>query len=149
MSLEEIQHEILALLYEKLFKDPINGLSPSKLSEINHDNKIAQALELLESEGLIERRSNGMYKLRITAIDVYEDLLPPSAVGKKLEERKVIMEILKELYEQDNNQTMTYGDLSAKVSITSFPYMLATVEYLESKRLVKLFKATGQNFQIS
>jgi hypothetical protein len=43
-------------------------------SQKDHNSKIAQALELFESDDLIEWRINGMYKLRITSIHVCQGL---------------------------------------------------------------------------
>jgi hypothetical protein len=149
MSLDDITSKIFVILYEKWFQNHITcEFSDSLVKKVGGvPNKLNQALELLESKRIIERDSYG-YRLTITGVEVYEDILPPSISSKKLEDRKIILETLKDLYKQDTRKSMIYQELSTKLGITDFGYISSTVEYLKRKGLVELNRASGQQFWI-
>lgn len=149
MSLDEITSKIFGILYEKWFQNhTIGEFSDLLVKKVGADpNRLNQALELLESKNLIER-DGSMYRLTVTGVEEYENTLPPSIISKKLDDRKIILETLKDLYEQDTRKKTAYQQLLTKLGITDFGYLSSTVEYLERKGLVELHRVLGQQFWI-
>jgi hypothetical protein len=146
-KLKEIESKILSPLYQKWFEDHIAGLRPI-LGSDEDPNKVTQTVEELENSNLIERTSNGFYRITIHGIHIYEQLLSASAGSTKKEERKAILIVLKDLYEHNTNDLMDSQMLCEKLDNTNFPDLSAKVEILYSEGLVNRERATGHRFWV-
>jgi len=146
----EIAMKILELLYEQWFKDYLNGISIYTLiSKVAYsENEILQTLEALENNYFVGKNQVGWYVITISGIDIYEENLPPSVVSKTITERKMILEILKEMYDKDIYQTMDDESLKSLIHIDDFRYLLGIIEYLNQKNLVVIDMVIGGAFRI-
>ncbi len=149
MSLEARQ-KILGLLYEQWFKNYLVGLSLHRLVELLglEQNDVSQYVEILQSMALIQQNNIGWYIITINGIDTHEENLPPSLISHKKQERKMILETLRPLYNLDIHNLMCNEELAKLIGINDPNYLLAVVRYLENKELIHLEKFTRGNFYI-
>jgi len=136
----EIAGKALELIYDKWFKDFVVGLSNQDLvSEIGHtENEINQAIQLLESNGLITSNYPRRYVITTYGIDKREEILSPALLSAKKQERRKILEVLAELYHNDVHDLMGSDILTEKIQSADRTYLLGTVVYLEQSGLVHL-----------
>lgn len=149
--ISDFQREILGLLYEKWFNDYIVGIQVEVLvSKLGRGrNDVIQSLEILKSNFLSEKSDvPGFYRITVSGIDIFERGLAPSILNRKKQERKMILETLLELYHKDTNQSMHSNDLMKSIKNNDLLYLDGTVEYLEQKGFVKLYKINGGKFNI-
>ncbi len=146
----EIQLKILGLLYEQWFKDYIAGVSVQYLvSQLGNDeNEISQSLEILQSYALAHKNRIGFYVITDNGIDTYEESLAPSVISRKKQERRMILETLLQLYNQDIQHWMNSEELMKSVGNNDLRYVLGVVIYLEQKGFVRLQKDIGGSFDI-
>ena len=112
------------------------------------ETDLYQALELLETYYLIERDDMGWYKITISGIDKYEGALPPSAVSKRVEQRKIVLQALHDIYKITPLKLIDNNELSSKCGIDDFTELWGIVYYLERKGLVELEVFLGKNFNV-
>lgn len=136
----EIAGKIMELMYEKWFKDFVVGYSkPELIHETGYEeNQINQAVESLESKGLIYNNNSHRYVITVDGIDAFELTSPHATLAIKKQERTKILQTLAELYQANTDQTMSSNVLSEKIQLSDWTYLLGTVVYLERKGLVKL-----------
>jgi hypothetical protein len=146
----ELQLKILGLLYEQWFKDYIAGVSVQHLvSKLGREeNDISQSLEILESGALAQKNKTGSYIITDYGIDTYEENLAPSVISRKKQERRMILETLLQLYNQDIHLWMNSEELMKSVGNNDLRYVLGVVVYLEQKGFVRLQKDIGGSFDI-
>lgn len=146
----ELQTKVLGLLYDQWFKQWFFGLSPETItSQLNvSGNDLSMVLEILESKYLIERDQMRRFKITISGVDTYEDVLPPSVVFRRVEQRRIVLETLRELYEKDTHAEMNNEELSAKATISDFFELEAVVRYLEYYGFVELHSYMGKDFHV-
>src|SRR5918995_3086628 len=73
----DVQRRILRLLYEQWFNNYTTGISVTQLmSQTSLDeNEVSQFIEILQTNGLVERTRTGSYVINSYGIDVYEENL--------------------------------------------------------------------------
>ena len=145
----KIETEVLDILYEKWWHSTIVGYTEKEIFEkINADeNRVSQALEILKSQFYIVQK-DGWYKITTPlGIEIYEELLSPTLLTKKHTQRKMIMEILEEIYDKDTRAQMQHNELSTAVEIENFDELNAQMKYLESKGYIYLLEFMGKHFQ--
>ena len=99
------------------------------------ENEISKAVKLLENEYLIVRDSL-WYKITSSGIERYEQTLSPSAVNKRVTQRKLILEVLKELYDKNTEQDMEEKELSSKTRSDDRMELMGQVKFLDDNGLV-------------
>lgn len=136
----EIAGKIMELMYEKWFKDYVVGYSkPELIHETGYEeNEINQAVESLESKGLIYKNNPRRYVITVDGIDAFELTLPHAISAVMKQERLKILQILAELNHVSTSQTMNSNVLSEKLHLSDWVYLLGTVVYMEQKGLVTL-----------
>jgi hypothetical protein len=104
-----IAGKILELMYEKWFKDYVVGYSkPELINETGYlENEINQAVESLESKGLICHNNSRRYVITVHGLDAFELTLPYAILAIKKQERTVILQTLAEFYQEDTNSTIS------------------------------------------
>lgn len=144
----EIAGKIIELMYEKWFKDYVVGYSkPELIHETGYEeNQINQAVEYLESKGLIYSNSPRRYVITAIGIDTHELTFPHATLAIKKQVRTNILEVLAELYQVSTHETMHSNVLSEKIHSSDWAYLLGTVVYLEQEGLVKLDMFQGLFF---
>ena len=147
---DETQWKVLELFYEQWFKNyPVGFQVRSLMVKLNSEgNEIPQAVELLENNNLIQRDQYGLYVISTYGIDVYEQNLSPSLLSRKKNEKKMILEALLDLYNEDIYQRMSSEDLTAKIQFSDYNYLLGIIVYLENKGLVDIEMFIGGKFFI-
>ena len=145
-----IQHKLLELLYEKWYTNYITGSSINDLIQLSNcaQNEVNQALEILDSQALVQRNRLGWYIITVYGMDYYEITLSPSAVSKKKQERKTVLEALVKLYNQDTHQWMESETLMSLIHFDNLYYLLGVVVYLERKGFASLQQFSGGTFLI-
>lgn len=137
------------MLYQQWFVNYPIGLGLQDLvPAVGDENEVNQALGLLENSGLIQRNSLNWGVITIYGIDVYEQNLPPSFISQKLEERRLILEALKEVYDRDVYEFVPSEVLLTKVQISDGHYLKAIIEYLGQKGLVDADMLVGTDFLV-
>jgi hypothetical protein len=142
---------IVELLYGEFFKSNIAGLAIQNFMMTLDipENKLYPELEILESNWFIQKNQINRYVITVSGINKYEELIPPSEITRKQQERKLILEVLLPLYtEQHVYDFMTSDELANRTKLTDRLYLLATVEYLSQSGLVYLEVANGGAFWI-
>ena len=144
----KIETKVLGILYEKWWQNAVIGYTEKEIFEkINADeNRVSQALQILESQYYIVQE-DGWYKITTPGIEAYEELLSPSFLIKKGTQRKMIMQILEEMYDKDTHALMPHNELSKAVGIENFDELYAQMKYLESKGYVNLLVSLGKHFR--
>lgn len=147
---DETQWKVLELFYEQWFKNyPVGFQVRSLMVKLNSEgNEIPQAVELLENNNLIQRDQYGLYVISTYGIDVYEQNLSPSLLSRKKNEKKMILEALLDLYNEDIYQRMSREDLTAKIQFSDHNYLLGIIVYLENKGLLDIEMFIGGKFFI-
>lgn len=150
MSIEAVATRVLESLYDLWFKDYVVGYSILDLArQLQYEeNKIIQAIQLLEANGLITTHYPGRYVITYYGIDKREEILSPSSLAAKKEERRKILELLAEVYEKDPHARIPSSALAEGVELPDRNYLLGTVVYLENVGLVKLDMLNRGNFYI-
>jgi hypothetical protein len=142
---------IVELLYAEFFKSNIAGLAIQNFMMTLDipENKLYPELEILESNWFIQKNQINRYVITVSGINKYEELIPPSEITRKQQERKLILEVLLPQYtEQHVYDFMTSDELANRTNMTDRLYLLATVEYLSQSGLVYLEVANGGAFWI-
>jgi predicted transcriptional regulator len=136
----DIQRRILKLLYEQWFNNYTTGISVTQLmSQTSLDeNEVSQFIEILQTNGLVERTRTGSYVMTSYGIDVYEENLSPSEISQRKQERRMILEALLQLYNQDTYRWMESEQLLSLIQNDNLIYLLGVAVYLENKGLVNL-----------
>ena len=108
--------KILGVLYEKYFQNYIIGVLWRNMDTIveGDKNEISKAVQLLENEYLIEN-NEGWYRVTHSGIDKYEDVLPASTIIKRTTERKIILQFLKDIYDQDTSLNADMPEILEKI----------------------------------
>ena len=112
------------------------------------ENDISQSLEILESNALAQKNRTGSYIITNYGIDIYEESLAPSVISRRKQGRRMILEILLELYNQDIHQWMSSEELMKRIGNNDLRYLLGVVFYLDQKGFVRLQKYAGGSFHI-
>lgn len=146
----EIAGRVLESLYDIWFKNYVVGYSKEDLIHETgyEENQINQAIQLLESNGLIISNNPRRYVVTPYGIDKREEMLPPAMLATKKQERRKILEILAEIYNQDVDSQIDSNVLAENIHSGDRIYLLATVVYLEKIGLVDLDMFNGGFFYI-
>jgi DNA-binding MarR family transcriptional regulator len=150
LGLDEIQLNILRLLNDKWYENPIAGLSFHDLvTQLGvEDTKVTHSVEVLVDNGLARRsmksiqREANRYVITADGIDVHEETLPPSQLRRKLQERREILEKLKIEYDKEPHRLLEPSGDNAN------NYTLGVVTYLDQKGLVYLDPLVGLSYRI-
>lgn len=145
----KLETEILGILYKKWWHDTVIGYTEKKICEKAKadDNRVSQALQILESQYYIDRGNHMWYKITSpSGIEAYEEVLLPSSLAKKETQRKMIMKILEEVYDKDTSEFLQNDKLSKATGIEDVDEIYAQMRYLESKGYVHLIYSMGKQF---
>lgn len=144
----EFATKILGIVYENWFKDTVTGVSEETMAEkLKADkNEVSKATKALEINFLIEHDTMYWWKITSFGIDSYEEQLPVSEVSKRTSQRRLILEALKEVYDQDTEKELSNEDLKTKTGISDFFELDGQVKYLKDKGLIELNSFLGQSF---
>lgn len=144
----ELETKILGILYEKWWHDTVTGCAQQTICEtVNaEENRVGQALQILENQCYVERYYQ-WYKITAPlGIEAYEEVLSPSSLAKKEEQRQKILTFLEPYYDRDINALISHDELAAAVGIEDFDELYSQMTYLESKEYVTLEVSMGENF---
>ena len=144
----KLETEILGILYEKWWHNTVIEYGREEICKKVQagENRVSQALQILESRYYIDRGDGTRYKITTpSGIEAYEKVLLPSTLAKKEAQRKMIMRVLGERYDQDTDVSMQNNELSKAVKIKDFDEIYAQMKYLESKGYVRLL-VLGKRF---
>jgi Swt1-like HEPN len=146
----DLQVKILELLYGEWFKSNIAGLSVQALTSntVSSENEIYTALGILEAGWLIQKNDLSWYVITIGGVDRYEEMLPPSQITRKREERRRILDVLLPFYQDDVHNWITNDELAKQTQMIDLLYLLATVEYMHQSGLVDLDVLNGGAFYV-
>ena len=144
----EVLVRVLELFYESWFKDYVVGFSKQDLNRETgyEENQINQAVEFLESKGLIYNNNPRRYVITTYGIEKREAMFPPATLAVKQQERRRILEILSELYQKDVYSRIDNDTRAAQVQSTDRYYLLGTVVYLQESDPVYLDMYQGLFF---
>ena len=145
----KLETEILGILYKKWWHDTVIGYTEKKICEkVKADeNRVSQALQILESQYYIDRGNYMWYKITSpSGIEAYEEVLPPSSLAKKETQRKMIMKVLEEVYDKDTSKFLQNNELSKATGIEDVDEIYAQMRYLESKGYVNPIFSMGKQF---
>ena len=147
--MKDLEIEILSILYENWWYSTTIGYNERGICEkVKADeNKVSQTLQFLESQDYIEE-DRTRYKITTpSGIEAYEEVLPPLPIAKKETQRKMILQALEKIYEQDIHATTKHDELSKTVRIEDFNELNGQMKYLESKGYIELTSSMGNNFE--
>ena len=144
----ELEAEILGILYEKWWYNTVIGCAKRVICEkVNaEENKVEQALQILEDQLYVERRYQEYKITTPLGIEIYEETLLPSALAKKEAQRKKILSALEKRYDVDVAEETEANDLATMVGVED-EELHSQMEYLESKGYVWLLEFAGGNFR--
>jgi biotin operon repressor len=146
----EIASRVLESLYDIWFKNYVVGYSSQDLIRETgyEENQINQAIQFLESNGLIISNNPRRYVVTTYGIDKREEMLSPALLAAKKQERRKILEVLAELYQHNVYDQIDSNVLAEKIQSTDRIYLLGTVVYLENIGLVQVDMYNGGFFYI-
>lgn len=149
----ELEMKVLGVFYDKWFSNFIGLLSIHRDSyvcdSIDADkNEILKAIRNLESQGMLNEPSEAMCTISSYGIDVYEMELPPSQIIERIEQRKHILEILKESYDQDIDNMVSNEQLASGLGVESNDELRGQLRYLEDRGLIKFEPYSGGAFLV-
>ena len=129
--------EILGVLYEKYFQNHIIGISSRETDRVvkGEKNEISKAIQLLENKYFIEN-DKGWYRITHNGIDRYEDTLPASSLIKRITERKIILQFLKEIYDKDTSLFAELPEILEKTKNDDSKELWGQMKYMVDKGLV-------------
>ena len=145
----KLETEILGILYEKWWHNTVIGYGREEICKKVQagENRVSQALQILESQYYIDLGDGTRYKITTpSGIEAYEEILLPSTLAKKEAQRKMIMKVLGGSYDQDTDVFVQNDELSKAVRIEDFDEIYAQMRYLESKGYVRLLVSLGKQF---
>ena len=135
----EMKKAVLKYFYDRYFQiSPYLGIFYSQIDDIvsGNRNDIEKTIHSLMLENSIEDH-DGFYRITANGIDVYEELYP-SIIGKKIEQREIILQLLKESYDEDIHRSVVRSTILDKIKDIDKNELLAQMEYLNKKGLIEL-----------
>jgi len=136
--------KILGVLYDKYFQNHIIGILWRNMDAVveGDKNEISKAVQLLENKFWIEK-NQGFYRITDRGIDKYEEVLSASAINKRITERKIILGLLKELYDKDTSLSAEMSEILDKIQSDNREELWGQMNYLVNKGLVDWIPYSG------
>lgn len=141
--------KVLGVFYDKWFTNYVIGVFHRELGTIvdADRNDVLKMIQTLEDQGMI-RKDDVTYKISSYGIETYEEALPASKSNKRITQRKHILEILKEVYDDDINKGIDDKQLTSKLGVDNDDELRAQLKYLDDKGLIKYNSFMGGTFLV-
>ena len=139
--------EILEILYNVRFQSVAYSVSRDYIFEnvSGTKNDISKILEQLKIEDIIDGDEDyGSHAIEAHGMDVYETLPAPLAC-KRIEQRAIILKVLKESYDKDMHHYVDRGTIFDKLGDISSDELFAHMVYLQERGFIEFEPYNGIN----